>query len=41
MQNINIKNSQDAIKAYSDNANAYSGTKMKTCLLYTSDAADE
>ena len=30
MQNINIKNSQDAIKAYSDSANAYSGTKMKT-----------
>lgn len=41
MQNINIKNSQDAIKAYSDNANAYSGTKMKTASVDQLDAFEK
>ena len=41
MQNINIKNSQDAIKAYSDSANAYSGTKMKTASVDQLDAFEK
>lgn len=41
MQNINIKNSQDAIKAYSDSANAYSGTKMKTASVDQFDAFEK
>lgn len=41
MQNINIKNSQDAIKAYSDSANAYSGTKMKTASADQLDAFEK
>ena len=41
MQNINIKNSQDAIKAYSDSANAYSGTKMKTASVDRLDAFEK
>ena len=41
MQNINIKNSQDAIKAYSDSANAYSGTKMKTAAVDQLDAFEK
>lgn len=41
MQNINIKNSQDAIKAYSDNANTYSGTKMKTASVDQLDAFEK
>ena len=41
MQNINIKNSQDAIKAYSDNANAYSGTKIKTASVDQLDAFEK
>lgn len=38
MQNINIKNSQDAIKAYADHANAYSGIKAKTASVDQLDA---
>lgn len=41
MQNINIKNSQDVIKAYSDSANAYSGTKMKTASVDQLDAFEK
>ena len=41
MQNINIKNSQDAIKAYSDSANTYSGTKMKTASVDRLDAFEK
>lgn len=41
MQNINIKNSQDAIKAYSDSVNAYSGTKMKTASVDQLDAFEK
>lgn len=41
MQNINIKNSQDAIKAYADNANAYSGTKTKTASVDQLDAFEK
>lgn len=41
MQNINIKNSQDAIKAYGDSANAYSGTKMKTASVDQLDAFEK
>lgn len=41
MQNINIKNSQDAIKAYSDSANAYSGTKMKAASVDQLDAFEK
>lgn len=41
MQNINIKNSQDVIKAYSDSANTYSGTKMKTASVDRLDAFEK
>ncbi len=41
MQNINIKDSQDAIKAYSDSANTYSGTKMKTASVDRLDAFEK
>lgn len=41
MQNINIKNSQDAIKAYADHANAYSGSKTKTAAADQLDAFEK